>query len=477
MNSDGLARQLRPVVLLKAAQFAGIALSGILIPRWMGPDLFGQFVVLFSVIMLWRTTCNIGGRYIFGRFVPQYASRGKSGEVQAVLMHVLATRAAIALVGAPPLFWLLDRLLPEATTITLIAGASTYVIALIAGPMFGVQFGLNRLGLSMVNDPLRRFSFLILLFLLGGTASLERASLALLTAQALVLIVGLVLARQLLTLRRSAFNPASLWEHVRFGVVVYFASLLIRIPWHLGETALAFQEVDSARIAYFGVAVAATGAVAKIITSATTLLIPSLSIQQEAGDLQARDQTLGLALRYLLVGAGLFACMVIALAPFAIRTLLGEPYLGALPNLLILALGVVALPLRSTALALAVVTGRVRLNMQLGVIAVSVFGVAALLLIPAFEARGASAALSISILITAVVGAFQIRHTGVPTEARIGRLAIATVAAGLVLQFGGLLPLTAALAATVYVTLLSAFRVIRWSELRSFISATGLLPR
>lgn len=107
MNSDGLARQLRPVVLLKAAQFAGIALSGILIPRWMGPDLFGQFVVLFSLIMLWRTTCNIGGRYIFGRFVPQYASRGKPEEIRAVFMHVLSTRAAIALMGAPVLLWFL----------------------------------------------------------------------------------------------------------------------------------------------------------------------------------------------------------------------------------------------------------------------------------------------------------------------------------------------------------------------------------
>ena len=477
MNSDSLARQLRPVVLLKAAQFAGIALSGILIPRWMGPDLFGQFVVLFSLIMLWRTTCNIGGRYIFGRFVPQYASRGKPEEVRAVFMHVLSTRAAIALLGAPVLFWFLDRLLPDASRTTLIAGASTYVVALIAGPMFGVQFGLNRLGLSLVNDPARRFFFLILLVVLGGTASLERASLALLSAQVLVLMVGLVLARGLFTLRRSAFDLSSLWEHVRFGVVIYFASLLVRIPWHLGETALAFQEVDSAKIAYFGVAVAATGAVAKIMASATTLLIPSLSIQQEIGDLQARDQTLGLALKYLLVGAGLFACTVIAAAPFAIRALLGESYLGALPNLLILAVGVVALPLRSTALALAVVTGRVRLNVQLGVIALGVFGLAAVLLIPDFESRGASAALSISILITALVGALQIRNTGVPAEARIGRLAIATVAAGLVLRLGGLSPLVAGLAAIVYVALLSALGVIRWGELRSFVGSNGLLSR
>ncbi len=477
MNSEGLVGQLRQVVSLKAAQFLGIALSGILIPRWMGPDLFGRFVVLFSLIMLWRTTCNIGGRYIFGRFVPQYASRGEPEEVQAVLMHVLATRAAIALMGAPVLFWLLNRLLPGASTVTIVAGAATYVLALIAGPMFGVQFGLNRLGPSLINDPLRRFTFLILLVVLGGTASLERASLALLIAQVCVLLVGLVMARRILTFRRSAFDLSSLREHVRFGVVVYFASLLVRIPWHLGESVLAFQQVDSAEIAYFAVAVAATGAMAKIMAGATTLLIPSSSVQQEVGDLQGRDRTLGQALKYLLVLAGLYVFVVIAFAPLAIRTLLGESYLGAVPSLLILAVGVVALPLRSTALALGVVTGRVRLNVQLGVIAVGVFGLAALLLTPAFEARGAAAALSISILTTAVIGALQIRGTGVSGEARLGRVVVTTIAAGLVLQIGGLTPLAAVLAATLYLALLSAFGVLRWHEMRSFVRASGLLPR
>ena len=477
MNTDGLGRQMRPVVLLKAAQFAGIALTGILIPRWMGPDLFGQFVVLFSIIMLWRMTCNIGGRYIFGRFVPMYASRGETEEVRAVFMHVLATRATIALVGAPVLFWLLSRLLPDASRTTLLAGASTYVFALVAGPMFGVQFGLNRLGLSLINDPMRRFLFLILLVALGGTASLERASLALLTAQFFVLMVGLVLARRFFILQPSTFDLSSLWEHVRFGVVAYFASFLVRIPWRLGETTLALQDVDSAKIAYFGVAVAATGAVASLIASATTLLIPSLSTQQEVGDLSARDQTLGLVLKYVLVAAGLYAFVVIAVAPFAIRALLGESYLGALPSLLILTLGILALPLRSTALALAVVTGRVRLNVQLGVVAVAVFGLAAYVLIPTFESQGAAIALLISILTTAVLGALQIRRTAVLSVARVGRLILATIAAGLVFQFGGLSPLVAALSATVYVATLSATGVIRWGELKSLLATTSLRSR
>lgn len=476
MNPASLVRQLRPVALLKAAQFVGVVLYGILIPRWMGPELFGQFAVLFSLIALWRTTCNLGGRYIFGRFVPGYALRGESERVREVFMHVLATRAVIALMGAPVLFWVLDRLLPDASRTTLVAGTLTYVTALVAGPMFGVQFGLNRLGLSMANDPARRFLFLILFVLLGGTASLERASLALLLAQLFVLGLGLVLSGRLFMLRRSAFEVSTLFEHVRFGAVAYSASLLMRLPWRLGESALALQEVDSVKIAYFSVAVAATGALAKLMGSATSLLIPSLSALQAAGDRQRRDQTLGLALRYLLVAAGLFSLLVIAFAPVAIENLLGESYLGALPNLSVLLVGTLAWPLCSAALALAVVTGTLRFNVYLGLVAATVFGLAALVLVPTLESQGASAAVTISILSAAIVGALLIRNTGVPSEARIGRLSIATGAAGVVLLMGGLSPIAAVISATVYVVLLSALRVIRWGEVGTFVRASRLMP-
>ena len=117
-----------------------------------------------------------------------------------------------------------------------------------------------------------------------------------------------------------------------------------------------------------------------------------------------------------------------------------------------------------------------RLNLQLGLVAVTVFGIAALVLIPVYGSWGVAAAVTISILSSAIVGAFQIRNTGVPAEAQIGRLSIATGAAGLVLLIGGLSPIVAVVSATVYVVLLSAFRVIRWGELRTFVRASGLVP-
>ncbi len=135
------------------------------------------------------------------------------------------------------------------------------------------------------------------------------------------------------------------------------------------------------------------------------------------------------------------------------------------------------LPFRGAALALAVVIGRARLNAHLGVLAVSVFGLMAYLLIPAFESQGAAAALTLSILVTAAVGAFQIRGTRVLPEARIGRLTLATAAAGLVLQLVGLSPLGAGLSAAVYMATLAALGVIRWSELHSLLGTGNLFSK
>ena len=477
MNRSGLARQSGPVAILKATQFAGVALAGILIPRWMGPALFGQFAVMFSLITLWRTACNIGGRYIFGRFIPKYASQGESGQIRAVFMHVLGTRVLIASIGAPLLFLALRRLLPGASLAALVAATCTYIAALIAGPLFGVQFGLNRLGLSMINDPMRRFLLLALIVLIGGTQSLERASYSLLLAQLLVLLVGLAAARQLFTLEKSVWDLSRIWEHLRFGIAMYAASLLVRVPWHLGESSLALLEVESADIAYFSVAVAAAGAYARLLVSVTTLLVPSLSLREAEEDSRGRDETLGIALRYLLVAAGLFVLVVIACAPAAIRLLLGEDFLGVVPNLLLISIGTVALPLRSSALAMGVARGRVWQNLQLGLVAVVVFGLVALALIPEFSSKGASAAVGISILCSGLTGAFQLRRTGVPREARLGRLVLASSVAALVVGVGGMNSVVAAIAAVVYLVLLSTLGVVRWTELRAFVSEGGMFLR
>ena len=474
MNPTGPVGQLRSVALLKGAQVVAGILFTVLVPRLMGPNLYGQFAVIISVFTLWRMSCTIGGRYIFGRFIPEYSSRGDSDRIREVFMHVLGARAIVVLVAAPLLFFFLRRVLPMASTTTLVASTLAFVVTMLAGPMYNVYFGLNRLGMSMTNDPIGRFLLLGLLVLIGGTSNLEMASVALLLANCCVLLVGLVLARGLITFDRRVFDLKSIVEHVSFGLVVYSANLLLRVPWRLGESALALAKTDSAEIAFFSVAVSATVAFTRLLGSATTLLIPSMSLRQASGDYEGRDRSMGIALRYLEVAACLFVPFVVAAGPKLVSVLLGDSYLGVVPHMYVLSIAVLGIPVLRTAVAFSVVVGRVGLNVQLGLVAVVVFGVAALALIPKYGAIGASVAVVASIMSSSIIGAMQIRKTGVLSEARVATQSMVAVASGAILLLGSFSLITAIGAAAAYVGISLALKVIQPRELQQLLRESGL---
>jgi len=465
MNPASLLAQLRHVALFKAAQLLGMALFTIAAPRLMGPELYGRFAVILSFTMLWMASSNLGARFVFGRFIPEYATLGETARVRGLFMQMLVLRLVVVAAVAPFFYLFLRRVLPEASTTTLLAAMGSLFAMTTGAAMFAVFYGLNQLGASMGREAFSRYALLGLLFLFGAGSSLERASLALLVTQTAGLAVGAWLCRDLFTLDRSESRMPAVLGHLRFGVVVFGANLLLRLPWRLGESALALGGVEPAEIAFFSIALSAPVAFTRLIGETTTLQIPTLSLRQAAGDASGRDRSLGLALKYL-TGAGvLFVLTAYALGPWAVRTFWGEQFLGVVPNLLLVAPTALGVPYVRTALSLAVVETRLARNLQLGLVAVGAFVAAAAALVPSFGSRGASAALVAAIGAAAVAASFQMRATGVLAAARAGRHLAAAAAAGALLAAAGGSPLAAVAAAVVYGALLFALGVVRRAEL------------
>lgn len=469
VNPAGLAAQLRPVMLLKATQAFGMALFMIAAPRLMGPDRFGQFAVILSVSALWMTTCTLGGRYVFGRFVPEYASRGQTERVRAVFMHILVFRLVVIVAATPLLYAALARLLPEASGTVLALSVSAFAMITAASPMYAAFFGLNRLGVSMSKEALGRYLLLLLLVLLGGTGSLERASLALLLTHLAILIVGVVLARRLFTLAKDAFDVRTLLFHVRFGLAIFAANLLLRLPWRLGEGALAFLGTPAAEIAFFSVALSATVGFARILGNLASLLIPSMSLKQAAGDHEGRDRSLGVALRFLTIAGCMFVLAVLALGPWGVETLLGKDYLPVLPNLYIVALAALFVPYVRCAISLAVVEDRVRFVLRLGLLSVAVFGASVALLVPDYASRGASVAVVLAVVSASVAAVLEIRRTDVLEIARSRRQLFAAAPPAALILWAGPSPLAAVAAAVIYLALLLALRVTSREEIRELL--------
>jgi O-antigen/teichoic acid export membrane protein len=476
VDSAGVLRQLPAIGLFKIVQVAGLALFSVLAPRYLGPELFGSFAVVLSLTALWMTTSNLGAKYVFGRFVPEYAARGADDRVRALFMQMVGSRLALAIAGAPLLALFLGRALPEASTTTLALAAAAFVAMTLAAPMFAVFYGLNRLGASMGRESFGRLALLALLVALGASAGLERATLAVLLTQAAALAAGVWLCRQLFWFDRAAFDPREAFGHLRFGAAVFAANLLLRAPWRLGESALALADVAREEIAFFNVALSASVAFTRLLGEATTLQIPSLSRRQAAGDGAGRDRSLGLALKYLNVAGVLFVLAVFALGPWAVRTFWGEAFRGVVPNLLLVAPAALTQPFVRTALSLAVIESRLRRNLELGAAALAVFVAGCWLLVPRFAGLGATAALVAASLASAGVALLQMRGSGVLAEASCGRHLLVAAAPAVIVVTSGGAPWAAAAAAPVYLALLAAAGVVRRDELRRLLAGIRRPP-
>jgi O-antigen/teichoic acid export membrane protein len=464
LNPTSLVGQLRSVIAWKAVRVAGMALFAVLAPRLMGAERFGQFAVILSVNTLWMTSSNFGARYVFGRFVPEYARRGATDQLRGLFLQVLGLRGAIVLVGAPLLFLFFGRVLPEATTLTRLAATGAFVATTATAPMFSFFYGLNRLGTSLSREAFARFLLLGAIVVAGGATSLERASLALVATQILILAAGVWLCRDLFVLRRAGNELEGARLHLGFGLAMFAANFLLHVPWRLGESALALAGVEPAEIAYFSVSLSAAVALTRILGETTTLQIPSLSRKQADGDAAGRDRSLGLGLRYLsILGVG-FVFLCFAAGPWAVRTLWGESFLGVVPNLLIVAPAAVAVPFTRCALSLAVIESRLRRNFELGLAAMVGFAVTAVLLVPRLESRGASAAVVVGLGAAALTGLRHLRSSGVLANARLGRHVLAAALGLGLLALGGGTPVAALGGAALYLAALFAFGVLEVGE-------------
>ncbi len=465
MNPTGLVGQLRSIAFFKGLEVAGLALFSVLMPRYLGPELFGRFAVVLSLTGLWMTTSNLGARYVFGRFVPEYAAGEESHRVGALFMHMVGSRLLLVALGAPVFAFALHRALPEASAPTLAFSTATFVAMTMASPMFSIFFGFNQLAASMGREAFGRFALLVLLYLAGASAGLERATGVLLATQVGALATGVYLCRELFVFDRSALEWRSALFHLRFGLAVFAANLLLRVPWRLGEGALAWAGIARAEIAYFSIALSAAVSYTRLLGGLTTLQIPELSLKQVAGEGADRDRNLGIALKYLNVLSMLFVLASFAAGPWAVLHLWGERFLGVIPNLLLAAPTTLSQPFVRTALSLAVVERRLARNFELGIAGFAAFLPTAWLLVPRLGARGATAALLAASLASALVAIFRLRSTGVLTAACSGRHLIAAgIAAGILALTRGA-PVGAIAATLAYGALLFALGIVRRDEL------------
>ncbi len=466
--APGLALgQARVVMIWKLVEYVGLISFIVIAPRSMGPELYGRFAVLLSVIGLLIMACSLGALPTFGRFAPEYTAKGEKPKIQAVFVQLFFVRALCAILLGAGFLFIIPQLLPGSSALTAIACTGAFLFGALATTCYQIFYGLNVLGRWLSQQALTRILLLILIAILGGWHDLGRASLALMATHLSFLLFGLFLARSYFTLDRSAFHFSFLFSHLRFGVLFFAANLLLIAVWRGGEVVVLLFSRSSAEVAFFNIANAVALAFSALLGQLAFTITPSLTMLHISGKKVERDLWLGYSLKYLSIASFSFLFVVWALGEWAVRIAMGEQFLPVVSNLKVLALGLLPLAFVRTGLSLAVVDKQPRRYLWVAIGALITFLLAAAVLVPRLGSFGASVAIALAQLCAGVVTYFQFPLVPVLAIARFWPLLLSGLTALSVLALTSSPPaLMGLVAIVIYIILLFWGKVLGAQEIR-----------
>jgi O-antigen/teichoic acid export membrane protein len=270
VRNVGMLLTQRGVTLLAGLLFA------VLIPRLMGPNLFGQYALVTSLSMGFALVSSLGFTQVIGRFVPQFTLQQDGAGLRAFFGNLLVARLtsgalAVVLYLSVTTLWLgdLDRWI-----LVLVAGS--VLVRAAANLVFALFLGLNQVGRWGMADVVRRWTLLVSLlsgFYLGG---FRGACLGYLITELIVLSLGGWWARLYLSWADLRLDARHLMPYLRFGLMFSASDLLVIAFQRSGEALVRAVSGDYVQVGYFGVAYGGYLAVAFIIPQVCLAFAPLL---------------------------------------------------------------------------------------------------------------------------------------------------------------------------------------------------------
>jgi O-antigen/teichoic acid export membrane protein len=83
------------VAFLRFAQYPFLISSAILIPRMMGPEIYGDYALLLSIMIIVSSLLELGRGEIFGRFIPEFHARCQLADIPRFSSRFLGLKSFI----------------------------------------------------------------------------------------------------------------------------------------------------------------------------------------------------------------------------------------------------------------------------------------------------------------------------------------------------------------------------------------------
>jgi len=340
----------------RGAKVVAVALFAALVPRLMGPEVYGRYKLVTSISLWFVFASALGSAQVMCRFVPQFSL--KERDLKDFFERLLTVRLFSGALAAGSYLLLCHLWLRELDPLVLAILAGAAFVQAVSQLFFALLLGLNRAAHWGMGQIARGWASLVLVLLGVLLDGLRGACLALLLTELLVLSLGASWARPHIAWPRPRTDVRQLAPYVRFALTFFASDLLLAAFRPSGEAMVRAVSGDYAQVGYFGLAYDVyliPGLVVPQLTLAIAPLLTTLSNQH-------RDGTVRLWLERLLKGLAiggmlaLFGALVLAddLVPFV----LGAAYQPVATNLLPLVLTLLPLTLSSVGRLLALVYDR-----------------------------------------------------------------------------------------------------------------------
>lgn len=412
----------------KALELASLVLLLTLVPRSLGPDDYGFFAVVTSLVALGSISLALGGPVLMARFVPSVPAEKRLALGRALAARTAIWRgaalavAAVAVIGVAGTRGDLVPLVPAVLVLVALA------VDVAATVLFQLALALQRVAAWTARYPLQNLVLVVGTIVLGTTIGRVGILLAVVLSTAAALVLAVAITRHT--------GPVSTWEGPlpegvgRFSLLQGAGSAAQILGQRAGILAVAAVGAASTETGYAGLAIGI--ALALIATGMHPFVaeLPRL-VERSAVEPSEVDQTVDRLGWIVLAILGAGAVVAALLSEPILRLAAGDEYLGA-SDALVVALAAVPF---AAPLGMLSVTTAIRLRPGVRLISFGVglvtTSVVALLAVPGHGAVGGAAAFSVGTAVT-VVTAFAVLPRAVPfalLAATTGIALLITVAA------------------------------------------------
>lgn len=374
----------------KCVEYTGLLLFLALIPRMMGPQLYGDFALLLSIIVLLVFSNALGGMPTFGRFIPEFKVKGEIASIRGVftqfiiLRLILAAPVILFFLGLNSYFqWVINNKI-------LISLSLTYIFGIISLSCYQLFYGLNKMGRYLFHGSSTRILLVFLLLIYGGAVDIEKASYMLVGVELFLSCVLVFFARKYFSLAAAIKYSSSFYSQLSFGLAFFVSNFLLMLIWRSGEAIISLYSVGSEQVAFYNLSNSMFLAINALFAQVGTILLPSINAMHSLGDSNRRDDWLGGLFTYTVVLSFVVLIAINSIGAFVFELLLGGGYSEAFSNFKVLSICLLPLSVIRLGQTVALVHSRPKDNFLISLITLFVFSVSVILLTEEYGAFGVS---------------------------------------------------------------------------------------